>query len=203
MARTSQTKPPVQGHMKQRILDAAARLFAEKGFDGTSISDIVKAAPAGRALIYYYFEDKRALHQAALLDGAERISQVASEAYASEGSSLDRLRRFITDFRQLHIDRTYIARLAMRAEFEDRMSPGSIARDPVNIAFDSLSRIVQEGIESGEFRSVDPRRVTHSVLGLVHSLTVMSMLDPGISDPAEDVDFVVGLIGQGIAARPE
>lgn len=43
---------------KQRILDAAARHFAAKGFDGARVDEIAKLAGVNKALIYYYFKSK-------------------------------------------------------------------------------------------------------------------------------------------------
>ncbi len=46
---------------KDRILQATQTLFAEKGFDATSISEISKKASVNKALIYYYFANKEAI----------------------------------------------------------------------------------------------------------------------------------------------
>jgi len=46
---------------RKLILDTALDKFAEKGFDGASISQIAKAAKVNQALIYYYFENKQAI----------------------------------------------------------------------------------------------------------------------------------------------
>jgi len=43
---------------KHRILEAAANMFAEKGFDGARVDEIAKAAQVNKALIYYYFKNK-------------------------------------------------------------------------------------------------------------------------------------------------
>ncbi len=45
-------------HTKADILDAAEKLFAEKGFDGTGLMDIANEAGVPKSLIYYYFESK-------------------------------------------------------------------------------------------------------------------------------------------------
>lgn len=47
--------------MKQKILESAAELFLKKGFDGVSISEIVKSAKINQSLIYHYFESKEQL----------------------------------------------------------------------------------------------------------------------------------------------
>jgi len=46
---------------KQRILNAAARLFAEKGYDGARIDEIAREAQVNKALIYYYYKSKEAI----------------------------------------------------------------------------------------------------------------------------------------------
>jgi TetR/AcrR family transcriptional regulator len=46
---------------KHRILEAAANIFAEKGFDGARVDEIAKAAQVNKALIYYYFKNKNDL----------------------------------------------------------------------------------------------------------------------------------------------
>ena len=44
---------------KLKILKAAEKLFAEKGFDGARVDDIAGNAGVNKALIYYYFKSKR------------------------------------------------------------------------------------------------------------------------------------------------
>jgi AcrR family transcriptional regulator len=46
---------------KKRILDAAEKLFADKGFDATGITEIANTADATKSLIYYYFKNKEAI----------------------------------------------------------------------------------------------------------------------------------------------
>lgn len=62
---------------KERILSAAVRLFAEKGYDGTSIREICKLANANICLISYYWGGKRELYQGIMEDLIERQSEYA------------------------------------------------------------------------------------------------------------------------------
>ncbi len=58
------TTPSVEERMadkRERVLTAALELFAEKGFDGTAVPQIAKAAGVGAGTIYRYFESKEAL----------------------------------------------------------------------------------------------------------------------------------------------
>jgi AcrR family transcriptional regulator len=56
-------RPPKElaGEVDARILDAARKLFLERGFEGASIDEIAEAARSGKPTIYARFRDKRAL----------------------------------------------------------------------------------------------------------------------------------------------
>ena len=56
--------PVPEASKRERVLDAAERLFAEGGFDGVSMRDIAAAAEVGLPLIVYHFETKRNLYRA-------------------------------------------------------------------------------------------------------------------------------------------
>jgi len=49
---------PKNPNNRDNILDTAARLFAQNGFDATTMSSLAKEASVNKALIYYYFKDK-------------------------------------------------------------------------------------------------------------------------------------------------
>jgi len=48
---------------KQKILDVAASLFAERGYDGVSVREIAEQAEVTKPVIYYYFKNKKDLHE--------------------------------------------------------------------------------------------------------------------------------------------
>lgn len=64
---------------KIRILDAATTLFAEKGFDAARVDDIAKAANVNKALIYYYFKDKKDILNRLLQTLLDRLSVLSME----------------------------------------------------------------------------------------------------------------------------
>jgi AcrR family transcriptional regulator len=74
---------------RNRILEAAARLFAERGFDKTGISAIAEAAGINSALIYYYFKNKQALLDELIenfVSGAKSILEELASAEYPAGS---------------------------------------------------------------------------------------------------------------------
>jgi AcrR family transcriptional regulator len=76
-------RPPKElaGEVDARILDAAHKVFLERGFEGASIDEIAEVARSGKPTIYARFRDKRALFTAVMTrDILSRISQFRVEA---------------------------------------------------------------------------------------------------------------------------
>ena len=63
-----------------RILEAALTLFAEKGFEATSIREICEAAGIARPSLYYFYESKEGLYRAAIEQVMRRCDERAKEA---------------------------------------------------------------------------------------------------------------------------
>ena len=78
-------KTPSSPDYRAKIGAVAEALFAERGFDGTSIREIAEQAGTTKALIYHYYDNKEALYQALL---EEAVSGVVTqiEAIAADGT---------------------------------------------------------------------------------------------------------------------
>ncbi len=70
---------------RKRILDAAEQVFARKGFDGARVDEIAEAAGANKALIYYYFESKKALLGELVNRAVREIVAEKQEIFDSRG----------------------------------------------------------------------------------------------------------------------
>lgn len=61
---------------KAKILQAATKVFSEKGFDGARVDEIASRAKVNKAMIYYYFENKEKLLEELIKDFKEDIRKV-------------------------------------------------------------------------------------------------------------------------------
>ncbi|GAA1778012.1 TetR/AcrR family transcriptional regulator [Nocardioides hankookensis] len=75
----------------ERILDAAAELFADHGVNAVGMGEIARAAGCSRATVYRYFEDRHALHLAFVRREARRIGVRVSVETAPLRDPTDRL----------------------------------------------------------------------------------------------------------------
>lgn len=74
---------PVVDDKRRRILDAALRVFAERGFHGTSVPEVAEAAEVGTGTLYRYFEHKEALVNEVYRDAKLRLRAALLEGFAS------------------------------------------------------------------------------------------------------------------------
>jgi len=80
---------------RDRIVTAAAELFAHGGVNGTSIDDVLAAAGASKSQLYHYFANKQAL-VVAVIERHSEVVMAASAAFVDEGQTLDDIERWFT-----------------------------------------------------------------------------------------------------------
>ena len=157
---------------RARILDAAIKVFAERGFHSATVAEIARAAGVADGTIYLYFKGKDDL-LLRLFD--EKMTELLAEvkAVAQERTAPDKLRRFI----QLHL--ALVERnpdLASVLIVELRQSAQFLkAADRQKLAayVDLIADVVRSGQESGELdRNISPSTVKRAVFGALDELAL-------------------------------
>src|SRR5271155_3962880 len=82
----------------RRILAAAEQHFAAQGLAGARTEQIATAAHANKAMLYYYFGDKRHLHRAVLENLFRQLRNGVYQPQRRQSSPRERLRDFITAY---------------------------------------------------------------------------------------------------------
>jgi AcrR family transcriptional regulator len=81
----------MEPNARKRLLEAAADLFAEKGYVGTFVREIVEKAGVSKPILYYYFESKEGLFYAILKWAADAQHAILNEIFETDGTVFDRL----------------------------------------------------------------------------------------------------------------
>jgi AcrR family transcriptional regulator len=87
--------PKKSERTRQRIIEAANRLFYHKGYNQTSFSDVVEAAGVPRGNIYYYFKTKDEILEQAIAYRLARIRVMLEGWSGSYRTPVERLHRFV------------------------------------------------------------------------------------------------------------
>jgi TetR/AcrR family transcriptional regulator len=153
----------------RRILAAAERHFAAEGMAGARTDEIAAAARANKAMLYYYFGNKRRLHRAVLENLFRQLLRSSNVPPAKEQTPRESLRRFVIGYFDFLATHPNYPRLVQREAMESSRNFGWIVRQYLRPFHERLVRTIREGIAAGEFRAVDPDHMALSILGMTTS----------------------------------
>jgi AcrR family transcriptional regulator len=138
---------------RERIIDAAGEIFAERGFDSTTIRDICQSAGANVAAVNYYFGDKQRLYVEAVVRAHRwRMERAQLPEWSSDSSPEDKLIDFITTFiRRVRTgpDDTWHTRLIMREIANPSDACAELVQSSIRPQFEVLLGILRELLPGG------------------------------------------------------
>jgi AcrR family transcriptional regulator len=157
---------------KEHIMEVAVTLFAEKGFEGTSIRDLAHVADVNIAMINYYFGSKEKLFVALLESKArymrDRIDAVHNDATLSE---LDKLNQIIDGYVTRFLSQPAFNRVLQQ---ELLVTNREILHQSVLELFTKNTQdvvaIIEKGIRKKVFRKVDPQLLFASIIGTINQV---------------------------------
>ena len=142
---------------KQQLLDAAATLFASRGYGPTRIADICEAAGVAKGLFYWYFETKESLFAELVRSMRTQLRRAQAAAMDSDADPVTRIRqgseasvRFMAE----HI--AFFALLEMERT-DEAILP--VLREGTEVYIDDTTRLVAEAQSSGLIPDEHPARL--------------------------------------------
>jgi AcrR family transcriptional regulator len=150
---------------KRQLLDCAARLFAERGYDETRVIDIVREAGVAKGLFYWYFDNKEQLFAELADEIRLRLRRSQGEALDPDADPLTRLRQGAeASVRFMAINAPFFALLEV--ESVDRQFV-DVLRKGTEVHVDDVAVLIREGIDAGLIRDEDPVLLARGVVGVV------------------------------------
>lgn len=153
----------------RRILAAAEQHFAARGLAGARTEEIAAAAHANKAMLYYYFGNKRRLHRAVLENLFRQLRARVLSPPAKNLRPTEEYFRYVTGYFEFLATHPNYPRLVQREAMEASAKFDWIAREHFRPLHRLLARVVQAAIQAGEFREVDPDQIAFITLGMVTS----------------------------------
>lgn len=162
---------PAEPRRSGEIIDAAARVFASKGFHGASTQDIADELGIRQASIYYYFPSKDVALEKVCLIGAEGFYESAKAIADGEGAATEKIARLCAAHTTPLIDRAdYVRVFLTQRQFLPQASRRKIGRWSRGLER-AFERVIASGISTGEFdKGLDPRLATLAMLGSLNAV---------------------------------
>jgi TetR/AcrR family transcriptional regulator, cholesterol catabolism regulator len=186
---------------RQAIIDTSAQVFARRGYHATGVTELCLANNLGKGALYHYIGSKEqvlaAIHDRVMdevMAGADRVASASgsvSEQLARLGDELvdvihrypDHVWVFLHEFPALTGERAERFR-GRRREYEGR-----------------VEAVLQAGVESGEFRTIDARLTALAWLGM-HNYTYLWLKPDGALSARDVASPFADIFMQGITAAP-
>ena len=154
------------------IIEAAAGLFAWKGFGATSLNDIADALGVTKVALYYHIKNKEEILRLIYLMVLNMAEEPLRHIVESELSPVEKLRRAV----EHHISVTVNTSPAIKVFYREHAHlTGPFAREIMLREKDYeryIERIIQEGVAQGLFKpNFDPQVITFGLLGMCHWLS--------------------------------
>ncbi|HSM43730.1 MAG TPA: TetR/AcrR family transcriptional regulator [Acidimicrobiia bacterium] len=156
---------------REDVVRAAGRLFAERGYHGTSMRDLGKELGLLGSSLYSHVSSKQDLLVEVVREGARLFEHSAEKSLGIEGTASERLDALVAGHVAVVVDNIEVSRTFLN---EARMLDGAhrsrvvAARDHYEEAFRA---VIREGIEDGSFRSdVDPKTASIFILSILNAI---------------------------------
>ncbi|WP_027415526.1 forespore capture DNA-binding protein RefZ [Aneurinibacillus terranovensis] len=155
---------------KQKIVEAAIKLFDFQGFDGTTVRQIASEAAVNVALISYYFKNKKGLLEYVMVCYYEELFNRLDDCrYRNDWTTLYvLLRNMLEEFIRFQCEAYQVTRLIQRELSVESMLGREIMSTYIARLKHYFSAIIEEGIAQGEFQDVPVEGLT------LHIFSIMS-----------------------------
>jgi len=177
------------------------RVFARKGYHASRVGDIAVEAGVAHGLLYHYFKSKDDVLEAVFHENwSVLLARIASVEETDEPAA-DQLRHIAAIVLRTWLHLPDVVRVVIREfgrspELAERI--GELAQ-PI----DAIARVIERGIERGEFKDVEPRVAATVVYGSIDELLtawVLDRLPAGEEDVASAEQTLIEVTLRGLQA---
>ena len=159
---------------KRKIFETSMKLFAEKGYDATSIEEITATVGVAKGTLYYHFSSKEEIFNFLVEEGVKLLKNSISIKTDNLESTIDKIRAIV------------LIQIKVLVKYESFMTIilsqiwGNDARSQMcrNYIFEyihMIEEIVQEGIQKGEIIEGDPNVIASGIFGFTCSSLIYKM----------------------------
>ncbi len=192
-------RPDVSEERKDQILDAAADVFVEKGFQKSRMDDIVQKSGLSKGTLYWYFNSKDdiiiGIFERIFLKETRDLGPLISAERSSSERLLEYTERVIIDLLRL-IKFAPIAFEFLSLAFRTKYFRKAF-KSYLGLHMEILIPIIQQGIDSGEFRAIDSVDAAIAIGAVFEGTILLWVYDKELIDPEKHIRSGVSFLITG------
>jgi AcrR family transcriptional regulator len=182
MTEAPSKREQVREERRRQILEAAVAVFSQKGFHATNVSDVAAQAGVSQGTIYWYFDSKEELFEAALMLPFIDLGEETFLALAQCQTATEKLRALVLNMEDLadEVEGLFTLFLGYWASSPDRLKSAQVWVDLLVVYKDVVVAIIEEGVGNGEFKPTDADSLAWALIAAYDGLAAYTMLMPDL-----------------------
>lgn len=159
---------------KRKIFEASMKLFAEKGYDATSVEEITATVGVAKGTLYYHFSSKEEIFNFLIDEGVKLLLNNIEIKIKKLDNSIDKLRAVI--ILQIRVLKKYesLIKIFLSQIWGD--DPRSIrCKETVLNYIGEIEKIVKEGIEKKEIKDGDSNAIAAEIFALTCATMIVKL----------------------------
>lgn len=197
-------RPDVSVERRKQIMDAALTCFARKGYTNTTMDDIVAESGLSKGALYWYFKSKKELFLSLFQEVMGQVGQAWEVIVANEeASATDKLLATMALFRTALEEMVPFFGVMMEAWTLTRYDEDveGLIHEFYDPYMDIMTRIIEEGVASGEFRVGAARAMALVLMTLFDGITLALSIGLWQHDWNEVMDAAEELVLRGLGVE--
>ena len=156
---------------KRKIFETSMKLFAEKGYDATSIEEITATVGVAKGTLYYHFSSKEEIFNFLIEEGMKLLQNSIDIKTAKYPNYIDKVKAIVLI--QLKIVARYEDLITiLLSQFWGNESRNKMCKEHILSYIQKIEKIVEEGIEKGEIKQGNTQAIASEIYGLICSSLV-------------------------------
>lgn len=150
---------------EKTILNAARKVFIEKGKEGARMQEIADEAGINKALLHYYFRSKDRLFDAVFQEAFEKFLPHLQLVIHAETDFFDCVRNFVSGYINTILENPYIPGFILHELSQNPQHIAEIVGQRV-VGIDKLVAKIEDEINKGNLKPIDPKQALVNIIGL-------------------------------------
>ena len=193
-------KVDVADERRAQIIEAALACFARKGYHRTTMDDIVAESGLSKGTLYWYFKSKKEIFLVAVMSFFQQMEASLQEVLEMALSPAEKLRTIARVFAAgLEEARPFISvMMDFWSQTRQEEDVNQLLRNIYEPYSMSLSGIIEEGIQQGEFRPVNAEHVASLLMAVYDGWMAQMLVFPERVDLAGLTETLLDVLLEGL-----
>jgi len=190
---------------KQDIIEAAMKVFAQKGFANTKMADVAEAANIGKGTIYEYFKSKEEIFELVFNHFMESMETSIARAIFKITDPVEKIKVIFLSWADMiakHTTDIVEIMLDFWAEAVRRKDEKELEIVRLDLIYDDFRKIIKsildEGIRLGKFKPVDTFYAASLILGAMDGLMIQWIMNKNVFDVKKATEHSMNVFLTGI-----